>query len=60
MDREKLTLLAEGAIVEYFDNLDNVVEEIVSKIVDANKIEDDDIAYLKNHIMRGILKFDKL
>lgn len=61
MDREKLTLLAEDAVVEYFVNVDDVVEKIVSKIVDDHKIEDDDdITYLKNRIMRGILKFDKL
>ena len=61
MDKEKLTLLAEGAIVEYFEHLDDVVKEIAYMIADANKIEDDeDITYLKNRIMRGIVKFDKL
>lgn len=56
---EKLKELAENAIENYFEGIDSVVDDIVSKIVDENKIEDDDdIDYLKAKIRHGILKFD--
>ena len=60
MDMEKLKDIAENAIVGYFEGIDSVVDDIVSKIVDEHKIEDEyKIDYLKTKIRRGILKFDQ-
>lgn len=59
MDKEKLKILAESAIKDYFETIDSMVEDIVSKIAEEYEIEDgDDINYLKTKIRRGILKFD--
>ena len=59
MDREKLKELAESAIEDYFESIDSVVSDMVSKIVDEHKIEDKyEIDYLKTKIRRGILKFE--
>ena len=58
MDREKLKELAENAIEDYFEGIDSVVNDIVAKMVDEHKIEDDDTDYLKTKIRHGILKWD--
>jgi len=59
MDRDKLKQLGENAIEEYFEGIDHVIEDIVSKIVEEHKIEDeDDIDYLKAKIRLGILKWE--
>ncbi len=60
IDKELLDQLAEGAIEDYFGDIDSVVEGIVNKLMETYDIDDeDDIKYLKNKIMRGILKLDK-
>lgn len=59
MDRDKLKQLAESAIEDYFEGIDSIVGEIVSKIVDEHKIDDDDdIDYLKAKVRLGILKWE--
>ena len=59
MDRDKLKQLTENAIENYFECIDSVIDNIVSKIVDENKIEDeDDIDYLKAKVRLGILKWE--
>lgn len=61
MDKDRLDQLANGAVVDYFDNIDSVVDKIVSKIIDDNKIEDeDDIAYIRKKITRCVLKWDRI
>ena len=58
MDRDKLKQLAENAIADYFEGIESVVDDIVSKIADEHKIEDeDDIYYLKVNVRLGILKW---
>ena len=60
MDRDKLKQLGENAIEEYFEGIDPVIEDIVSKIVEEHKIEDeDDIDYLEAKIRLGILKWEE-
>lgn len=57
MNVEKLKELANDAIDNYFDNIDSVIDNIVSKIAEEHHIEDDDdIKYLKTKISSGILK----
>lgn len=57
MNVEKLKGLANDAIDNYFENVDSVIDNIVSKIAEEHCIEDDgDIKYLKTKIERGILK----
>lgn len=59
MDRDKLKELAENAIEDYFETIDSVIDNIVSKMVDEHKIEDeDDIDYLKAKVRLGILKWE--
>ncbi len=63
MDLEKLKLLSEKAIVEYFEDIDSVVDKIVYKIIEDNGIKDgeigeSDMAFLRKKVMRGILKLD--
>ncbi len=60
MDRDKLRQLGENAIDEYFEGIGPVIEDIVSKIVEEHKIEDEnDIDYLKTKIRLGILKWEE-
>lgn len=60
MDRDKLRQLGENAIEEYFEGIDPVIDDIISKIVEEHKIEDeDDIDYLKTKIRLGILKWEE-
>ncbi len=57
MNAEKLKELADKAIDNYFENIDSVLDNIVSKIAEEHGIEDDgDIKYLRTKIERGILK----
>lgn len=63
MEESEIIRLAGEAIDEYFMNIDNVVCDIVDKIIDKYGLDDDDISedekkYLKDNIMRGILKWD--
>lgn len=59
MDRDKLNQLVENAVADYFECIESIVDNIVSKIVDEQKIEDeDDIDYLKLHVRLGILKWE--
>lgn len=59
MDRDKLKELTENAIEDYFEGIDVVIDNIVSKIVDDHKIEDEeDIDYLKTKVRLGILKWE--
>lgn len=59
MDRSKIKQLGEDAIENYFECIDSVIDNIVSKIVEENKIEDeDDIDYLKAKVRLGILKWE--
>lgn len=58
MDKDKLEQLAENAIADYFEGIESIVDNIVSKIADEQKIEDEDeIYYLKVHVRLGILKW---
>lgn len=65
MEREKLKQIANGAIDEYFESMesriDDMIDDIVHKIIDNHEIEDeDDIDYLKAKIRHGIfLKWNK-
>ncbi len=60
MDRDKLKQLAENVIEDYFECIVSVVDNIVSKIVDEYKIEDeDDIDYFKAKVRHGILKWNE-
>lgn len=57
MDKDKLKGLANDAIDNYFDSIDSVIDDIVSKIAEEHGIEgEDDIKYLKTKITNGILK----
>ncbi len=59
MDRDKLKKVAEDAIEDFFEDINSVIDDIVYKIVDEYKIEDeDDIDYLKAKIRLGILKWE--
>jgi NAD-specific glutamate dehydrogenase len=59
MDRDKLKEVAEDAIEDFFEGIDSVIDNIVYKIVDEHKIEDeDDIDYLKAKVRLGILKWE--
>lgn len=59
MDRGKLKQLANDAIEDYFEGIDSVIDNIVYKIVEEHKIEDeDDIDYLKAKVRLGILKWE--
>lgn len=59
MYRDKLKELAENAIEDYFEGIDSVVDNIVYKMVEEHKIEDEeDIDYLKAKIRLGILKWE--
>ncbi len=61
IDKELLDQLAEASIEDYFEDIDSIVELIVNKLIETYDIEDDDdIKYLKDKIMRGILKFDSI
>jgi hypothetical protein len=56
--------LAEEAIDEYFENIDGTVDKIVDSIIekyglDDNNLGEEDRKFLKERIMRGILKWDK-
>ena len=60
MDREKLKQLAKDVIEDYFEGIDSMVDDIVSKMVEEYKIEDeDDIDYLKTKIRHGIGKLEQ-
>ncbi len=59
MDRDELKKVAEDAIEDFFEGIDSVIDDIVYKIVEQYKIEDeDDIDYLKAKIRLGILKWE--
>jgi hypothetical protein len=64
MEKDKLVELAEEAIIEYFEDIDGTVDKIVASIIDKNGLDDDslneeDKTFLKNRIMRGVLKWDQ-
>lgn len=64
MKQSELIILAEEAIDEYFTDIGDVVDSIVKDIIDKyglddNDLSEDDKKFLKNRIMRGILKWDE-
>ena len=64
MEQSELITLAEEAIDEFFTDIDSVVDSIVENIIDKYGLDEDDISeddkkFLKNRIMRGILKLDE-
>ena len=64
MKQSELIILAEEAIDEYFTDIDDVVDSIVKNIIDKYGLDDDDLSeddkkFLRNRIMRGILKLDE-
>lgn len=60
VDKRKLKELADNAVEGFFEvGIDDSVNSMVNKIVDAEHIDkDDDIAYLRMLIERGILKWN--
>lgn len=63
MKKDEIVVLAEEAIDEYFANIDSKVDEIVYSIIDKYGLDDDDLdeedrKFLKERIMRGVLKLD--
>lgn len=64
MRQSELIILAEEAIDEFFTDIGDVVDGIVGNIIDKYGLDEDDISeedkkFLKNRIMRGILKLDE-
>lgn len=64
MKQSELIILAEEAIDEFFTNIGDMVDGIVENIIekyglDEYDLNEDDKKFLKNRIMRGILKLDK-
>lgn len=64
MKQDELIILAEEAIDEFFTDIDDVVDSIIKNIIDKYGLDDDDLSeddkkFLKNRIMRGILKLDE-
>ena len=63
MEREEIIRLTEEAIEDYFAGIDDVVDKIVNNIIETYGLTDEDISeddkkFIKERIMRGILKWD--
>ena len=63
MEREEIIRLTEEAIEDYFTGIDDVVDKIINNIIDTYGLTDEDISeddkkFIKERIMRGILKWD--
>jgi len=63
MEREEIIKLTEDAIEDYFAGIDDVVDKIVNNIIETYGLTDEDISeddkkFIKERIMRGILKWD--
>lgn len=64
MEKDDIVELAEEAIDEYFTDIDETVDKIVLSIIDRYGLDGDDLneedkKFLKERIMRGILKLDE-
>jgi len=64
MKQSELIILAEEAIDEFFTDIGDVVDGIVGNIIEKYGLDEDDLSeddkkFLKNRIMRGILKLDE-
>lgn len=64
MENAEIIVLAEEAIDEYFENVDDTVNKILESIVEKYGLDDKDLdeenrKFLRERIMRGILKWNK-
>ena len=64
MEKAEIIILAEEAIDEYFENIDDTMNKIVESIVEKYGLDDkgldkEDRKFLRERIMRGVLKWNK-
>ncbi len=63
MKRDEIVELAEEAVDKYFADIDEVVDKIVEEIIDQYGLDEEDLSendkkFLKERVMRGVLKLD--
>lgn len=64
MEKAEIITLAEEAIDEYFEGIDETVDKIVESIVEKYGLDDKDLdeedrKFLRERIMRGVLKWNQ-
>ena len=64
MEREEIIRLTEEAIEDYFAGIGDIVDKIINNIIETYGLTDDDLSdedkkFIKERIMRGILKWDE-
>ena len=63
MEKVEIIILAEEAVGEYFEGIDETVDKLVESIInkyglDDDSLDEEDRKFLKEIIMRGVLKWD--
>lgn len=64
MEKAEIIILAKEAIDEYFEDIDETVDKLVESIINKyglgdNGLDEEDRKFLKERIMRGVLKWDQ-